>query len=132
MTRITGENSKLSTTLIADQTIDWVLQWWAHCCDKNNASCIFTCYLKLQIPWIETEMLFLVVRIIPPALFVDTQVYNVVCGEVVGTSNDCIGMFVTFLTALSFLYHCTVGVGSPSALQMILTGCPTLAVYGDH
>ena len=76
-------------------------------------------------------MLSFLVYITPPALFVDTQVYTVVCGEVVGTFKSCIETLAISLIGSSFMYHCTVGVGSPSALQVIVKFCPMVAKYED-
>ena len=51
-----------------------------------------------------------------------------VCGVSVGAINTC-GLIVSDgmgVTAVSLLYHCTVGVGLPSATQYNVARPPTL------
>ena len=88
-------------------------------------------YCKLNIPCIITVIFALAVCITPPALFVETQVYTVVVLLLVGMSSTCKETLVAPTMALLFLYHCTVGVGNPSAVHKIDTSSPTLTVYGD-
>ena len=66
------------------------------------------------------------VCVLLPALFMLTQVYTVVPTVPVGTSNTCWKGEGRGLKAKLFLYHCTVGMGFPLALQYITATLPTL------
>jgi len=58
-------------------------------------------------------------------------VYTAVCGKVVITFNSCTETLAESLMTVSFLYHCTVGVGRPSALHVIVKFSPTVVKYED-
>ena len=63
-----------------------------------------------------------------PALFLPSQVYNVVPGASVETKwngDDCRG------TKVLFSYHRILGIGNPSALQYNNNLLPTLIISGD-
>ena len=53
------------------------------------------------------------------------------CDMLVGTVNDCWKCERKGLTVVLSLYHCTVGVGLPVALQFSIAKLPTLIMYGD-
>ena len=54
------------------------------------------------------------------------QVYTVVSAVPVGTNNTCWKSEGTGLKAKPSLYHCTVGMGFPLALQYNTATLPTL------
>ena len=63
-----------------------------------------------------------------PALFIASQVYNVVPGALVEAKwngDDCRGIKVLFS------YHCIVGIGNPSAMQYNNNVSPTFTVCDD-